>query len=108
MALANKRWGPWFGLLLLVVIFLFLMPSRANRNRRDPATKCLSSMKQICWAGWLWAGDHAGTFPTDFLSMSNELITPQILHCPADRKHRRAEDWQALSAAGLSYEMLSP
>jgi len=40
--------------------------------------------------------------------MSNELLVPAVLHCPADRKHRLAETWSSLSAANVSYEIVTP
>lgn len=110
MARSNSGWLSWLGLSFVLVAFFYclLSPAVANRNRRNPSTKCISSMKQIGLSGYVWAQNHDGHFPTNFLSISNELVVPAVLHCPADKQHRLAEDWSSLSAANVSYEIVTP
>jgi hypothetical protein len=39
--------------------------------------------------------------------MTNELVTPKILHCPADEARTIAESWDRFSTANSSYEYLA-
>ena len=41
-----------------------------------------------------------------FLVMSNELSTPTVLICPADKK-QAATDWEHLRAANVTYQVRS-
>ena len=40
--------------------------------------------------------------------MSNELNTPKILTCSADKARTRAASWQEFDGSSVSYELLSP
>ena len=52
----------------------------------------------------MWAEDHEGYFPTNFLVMSNELNTPKILCCiPA----RRASVWSEFAPPNTTYEIVT-
>src|SRR5262245_45243905 len=46
--------------------------------------RCASTMKSLGLAAKLWANDHAGMIPTNFTCMSNEVVTPELLHCLSD------------------------
>jgi len=56
----------------------------------------------------MWANDHNDTFPPDFLSMSNELVTPKVLVCPGDGSKSKAQNWSAASPNNITYEYLAP
>lgn len=56
----------------------------------------------------MWADDHDGSLPTDFVSMSNEINTTKILVCAADHKRQPATNWTSLTLDNCSYELLSP
>jgi hypothetical protein len=63
-------------------------------------------MHSILYASTLvWPGDHDGQLPSNFLSMSNELCTPETLVCPADHA---AVSWAVFNADHCSYEMVTP
>jgi hypothetical protein len=69
---------------------------------------CITNIKRICLSARIWANDHQELFPTDFISMSNELNTPVILICPADSSRTAATSWQEFDGGSVSYDLLSP
>ncbi len=69
---------------------------------------CVNSLKNIGLALRVWAIDNESLFPPDFRSMSNELVSPKILICPADSGRQAAADWISLGATSVSYEYLAP
>ena len=74
-----------------------------------PAVVCVSNMKQIGLAARIWSNDHKEVFPPDFLTMSNELVLPGVLVCPADKSKSKASDWPSFNPArNVSYEYLLP
>ena len=79
----------------------------------DPSEKalsiqCINNLKQIGLAARIYANDNGDVFPPNFLVMSNELSTPKILVCPADKGRKVASSWQELSPANYTYEFLNP
>src|SRR5205085_3269047 len=98
-----------FGIITLIGIgggsLLFLL-SRAGKAAQS--ANCASNMKAVCLAARLWASDRAGLMPTNFLCMSNELITPLVLHCSADGARPRLRTWKEFSEETSSYLMISP
>jgi len=72
------------------------------------STVCINNIKRIGLAARLWAMNNSRTFPTDFLSMSNELSTPKILVCPGDTNRSAADRWADVNQTSISYELLSP
>jgi hypothetical protein len=96
------------GLLVVLVAgaVAFVVSARAAQ-RRAQSLGCASSVVSICLAGRLWAEDHGGRFPTNFICMSNEVATPKILSClPARRA--RTSDWSAFTPDNCTYEIVTP
>jgi hypothetical protein len=111
-------------IFVLFVLAALLLPALApvKVHRRSD---CVLNLKHIGLSYFVWAGDHNGKFPmqvsvTDggtmelitngknpwlnFLVMSNELNTPWILTCPADRDRTIATNFPAgFSAKNTSY-----
>jgi uncharacterized phage infection (PIP) family protein YhgE len=80
----------------------------AEAEAKADCIHCINNLKQIGMAARMWSGDHsADILPSDFISMKNELSTPKILICPAE-KSRKAPDWSDVDAGGVSYQMVSP
>lgn len=77
-------------------------------NKEAKSTTCVNNLKQIGLGARMWANDHKDVLPPDFLTMRNELNTPNILVCPSDNSKVRVADWAQLGPANLSYEFLSP
>jgi hypothetical protein len=80
----------------------------ARARERAQRIACLNNMKQLGLAARLWSADKNGDYPTDVLQMTNELITPRILVCPADTAHSPASNWSSYIPANCSYEFLAP
>ncbi|MEW6305010.1 MAG: hypothetical protein AB1705_16160 [Verrucomicrobiota bacterium] len=64
-------------------------------------------MVSIAYGARFWAAEHGGRLPSDFLSMSNELAVPKILHCPGDHSRQPAPSWAAFTSADSSYEIVT-
>lgn len=87
-----------------VVALLFALSAA---KRRAESLGCASSITSICLAAHLWAEDHGGFMPTNFICMSNEISAPKILSCvPARRAH--TENWADFSPENCTYEILVP
>ena len=77
-------------------------------RRRAESMACGNYMCSIGCGARIWAEDHDGHLPSDFLSMSNELATPRILVCPGDHARHAATNWTSLMPDQTSYEIVTP
>lgn len=77
-----------------------LMKARERAER----IACINNLKQLGLAVRIWAQDYNDMAPPDFLSLSNELNTPKILVCPADRGREAAPNFSIFSTANVSYD----
>lgn len=97
------------GILVLVTIgIIFFIYRNRAAGKVARSTQCLSNIKAISMVGKLWANDHSKAFPTNFASMSIELVRPIILHCPADSSRPQVATWQEFTEESSSYEIVSP
>jgi prepilin-type N-terminal cleavage/methylation domain-containing protein len=104
-------------LAIIAILAALLLPALAKSKAKAQRTACLNNQKQIGLSFTLWAGDHNDKFPSTvdaaeggsksryqtwqhFITMTNELVTPKILHCPSDREKQIANDFSS-SAMGL-------
>src|SRR4051812_35180018 len=94
---------------LLVVIAIIailaglLLPALSKAKNRAQRIACVSNLRQVSVALYMWAEDRTGRLPwrtpaeddgtqslpetwQHFLPISNEAVTPKILHCPSDRQ----------------------
>ena len=108
---------------LLVVIAIIailaglLLPALAKAKARAQRIACVNDQKQIGLTFTMWGHDHEDKYPSvvdpleggakgltavwqHFITMSNELLTPKILHCPSDGGKQTATDFST-AATGL-------
>jgi len=78
-----------------------------DQKEKVQTIQCINNMKQLGLAVRFWANDHAETGPASVLDMTNEMVTPKILFCPADTTRQAATNWANFSSANSSYEFLA-
>jgi len=98
----------YLSLLCIPVWAAMMLPALSQAKSRAQTINCVNNMKQIGLAARMWAESHDGYFPLDFLSMSNELVSPKILACPGDPGVTKALDWDGAGPENISYEFLAP
>jgi prepilin-type processing-associated H-X9-DG protein len=110
-----------FTVIVVVILIVVLAPARV---RDHPTLSCSSRMKQIGLAFQIWAGDNDGHFPMAaytnaigdpaftnsadafryYQVMSNEISSPKILICPADKERTAASNFTSdLISTHISY-----
>jgi prepilin-type processing-associated H-X9-DG protein len=116
--------------VMLVILTLFLLaavflPRMGSRSKpRSLRVSCTSNLKQVGLAYRLFSNDHGDQFPfavsnelggtltfanspqvfPHFEAISNEIVTPKVLACPADTARVRASDFlKSLANNNLSY-----
>ena len=104
-------------LVALGVLAALALPVLANSTANSQRSECFNNLRQIGRGMRQWAGDHfeeppwltsvssGGTRPdsgmkagaawAEYISLSNELVTPRILACPADTGAKIAADWNS-------------
>jgi len=107
----------------LLLLGVCLLPALAKARAKAQRISCVSNLKQIGLSFKIWAGDHHDNYPMQvaatnggtmelvaggfvfphFAVLSNELNTPYVLVCPADKTRIRATNFDKLSNANISY-----
>lgn len=107
---------------IIAILAAMLLPALSNAKSKAIVAQCLNNASQGGKALALWAGDREGKYPWQILSsaggtymdytdpdfvfvewvdhfrvLSNELATPKILACPADKGRVPSEDWLLMS-----------
>jgi prepilin-type N-terminal cleavage/methylation domain-containing protein len=102
---------------IIAILAALLLPALAKAKAKAQRAACLNNQKQIGLSFIMWANDHGDRFPSTvdvleggskglyktwehFITMTNELVTPKILHCPSDGAKQTASDFSG-SATGL-------
>jgi prepilin-type processing-associated H-X9-DG protein len=112
----NRMESRAFTLLEVVVVmgtvaifFLLILPAMMPPPTQVARINCVMHLKEVGVAFRVWADDHQGRFPMAsdtnnpdqnelchfFQVLSNDLKSPRILVCPADRKRTAAADFGA-------------
>ena len=125
----NARRCEGFSLLEVIVVIVTVLLLLAVFTMRRPRPRghppnCITNLKQVGLAARMWSNDNSDQFPWQvstnrggtmefaassevfrhFAVMSNELSSPRILICPADRERLRANTFfPALANSNVSY-----
>ena len=85
------------------------LPALAKAKSKAQSISCVNNLRQMGLAANLYADDHNGAYPRDFLSMTNHLVTPRILICPADpnRAPGASLTWASFDPSQTSYEFVT-
>ncbi len=114
-------------LVIICVVALLaavLLAALAATKRKSARIGCVSDLKQVGIAFRLWEGDNGDQYPMQVIltnsetmklvtngnayllwqTMSNELSTPKVLHCPNDKRRKAATSFsEGFSDANISY-----
>ena len=99
--------------IVAVLVLVFVRPAgkSGERSKRAGRIKCVNNLKNVALAlrifsidnpGTSFSGTNALTAADFFVGFSNELSSPHILICPADRR-QAASNWVEFSNSNLSY-----
>ena len=115
---------------IIAILAVLLLPALQTAYRKAKRVACGSQLHQIGLASHLWAHDHNDLFPTQvatnhggtlefaqagalnpdvsfnflhFQALSNEMVLPKILLCPAEKQRVAANDFGALRNENISY-----
>ena len=95
---------------IIAILAALLLPALAKAKARAQRIACVNDQKQIGLSFTMWGHDHEDKYPSvvdpteggakglttvweHFITMSNELVTPKILHCPSDVGKQTASDF---------------
>ena len=115
---------------IIAILAALLLPSLSAAKARGQRVACVNNLRQVGLAYWLWAERNQDRFPwqvnpkdggTMRISIasaqcevvSNELVTPKLLHCPSDGQRKTAVDFSndpncgfvGLGNSALSYAL---
>lgn len=97
---------------IIAILAALLLPALAKAKAKAQRIACLNDLKQIGIAFTIWSHDHEDKYPSvippaeggsqtlteawqHFAALSNELVTPKILHCPSDGAKQTATAFSA-------------
>ena len=110
---------------IIAILAAMLLPALSRSKARAQKIADVNNIRQTGMAIAMWAHDHEGKYPWQvkppegsfgldkawqhFSAVSNELVTPKVLHCPADKQRQIADTFNGpnglstLENAALSY-----
>ena len=115
---------------IIGILAALLLPALQAAHRKAKRAACGSNLMNIGVASHLWAHEHNDLFPAQastnqggtlefaqatalnpdvssafrhFQALSNEIVTPKILVCPADHQRSAARNFETLGNGNVSY-----
>ena len=109
---------------VLAILVLLLLPPLPHNHSRQREIMCANNLKNVGLAFRIFATEeHNERFPGSLMlsngeeldsidllrvyrSLSNELSTPRLLHCPTDTKRKRADapiNFETMALKNVSY-----
>lgn len=106
--------------IILGVVFLPVVAGCGGHHGKAPRIKCVNNLKNVGLAFRIFATDNNDLFPPGLMvsngvdltsidivsvykSLSNELSTPKLLHCSADKQRKPAENFTDFTSEDISY-----
>lgn len=107
-------------LAVILVAAILFVPTASKGHPKPLRIMCVSNLKNVGLSFRIFATDHNDKFPGALLysnvadlasirtesiltMLSNELSTPKLLHCPADKKRKEPPSFQEMIAKDISY-----
>jgi prepilin-type processing-associated H-X9-DG protein len=95
---------------IIAILAGLLLPAVAKAKAKGQRIACISNLKQVSLALIMFADDNENRFPwhidaseggtktfgsawLHFYAISNEIVTPKVLHCPSDPEKMTANDF---------------
>jgi prepilin-type N-terminal cleavage/methylation domain-containing protein len=112
---------------IIAILAAMLLPALAKAKAKAQRIACTNDQKQIGLSFTMWADEHEDRYPSvvatneggaktltaaweHFITLSNELATPKLLHCPSDGEKLIAQDFsdgpaglRTLTNSAISY-----
>jgi len=102
---------------IIAILASLLLPALAKAKARANRIACVSNQKQLVLGFRMWSDDNDGHLPWEvdpanggtrtlgeawqhFQVISNEILTPKVLHCPSDSQKTIAQNF-ATNASGM-------
>jgi hypothetical protein len=85
------------------------LPALAKAKSKAQSIACVNNLKQMGLAALLYANDHNNTYPSDFLTMKDQLGNPKTLICPSAPNHAISATltWASFDPAQSSYDYVT-
>lgn len=108
----------------LVLLAMLIVPALISAKQKAAKIQCANNLMQTSFAFHIWEGEHNDKYPMNasvtngpefipptavnaeavFQVMSNELSTPFVLICPADKRCQMAVSFNSLlTSSNISY-----